>query len=137
MDSEFNTFGYNSTPTKSEWAPFAVSLTLADACLVFSVYAGICYWRSSRHAAAEAVKDASPLLDSSEEISGPKTGFGRKHNKDDLEEAAADSRECLLEWSGLSCSYPSAKAGQEEKQTLTNVYGELRAGDLMAIMGPR
>ncbi|CAB9505227.1 transporter G family member 7 [Seminavis robusta] len=42
----------------------------------------------------------------------------------------------LLAWSGISCTYPATRSGMEDKQTLSDAYGELRTGDLVAIMGP-
>ena len=43
----------------------------------------------------------------------------------------------ILKWSNITCVYSAKKTGQRNVMALSDSYGELRAGDLMAIMGPR
>jgi len=46
-------------------------------------------------------------------------------------------RPTLLQWSGISCTYKAQGKAGNIKQVMKDAHGELKAGDLLAIMGPR
>lgn len=51
-------------------------------------------------------------------------------------ENAQTKNSLLMSWSGISCTYEAKRRGQVDATTLHNSAGELRTGELTAIMGP-
>ncbi len=75
--------------------------------------------------------------DSSDRLNKPQYHHERKEalqilrpSKDD-----ATTRDAVLSWRGIRCSYPSSDPNAEAIVTLTDASGALRTGELTAIMG--
>lgn len=74
------------------------------------------------------------------EMQDPISEFVTKGSEDDKERAEDARRlennsEVIMSWKDLSCSYPPKKAGGKEVTTLSEVTGEIRFNELVAIMG--
>ena len=111
----------NDDPTL-EWIPLCLAFTSIVATALFTAWVII------------GIFLKPPAIETNE---APESSISKLEKEDDPLDAERQDKEnpVMLSWRGISCRYKSNKPGHADKITLSNAYGEMRAGEVTAVMG--